>query len=229
MCMRISIPSARSELFPAHDLLQHYLTSSDCRIQPTAASMRPAWGGTRTMVARVAVSLLTDQPSRSSRETAVCQSQGLLSLFDASWSRHSTLLSKRHSSSALTVCCLWEQAQHPALEVSFRLCSHCLLPMEAGTGPCLDASCMQLGSQLISTVAPVSCPLSAALMPADGTVENSIVKQSANGGNVDVDNGDATCSAPVTACKPYFLPCACWRHDCGALAELSGTLSPLLS
>ena len=26
-------------------------------------------------------------------------------------------------------------------------------------------------------------------MPADGTVEDSIVKQSANGGNVDVDNG----------------------------------------
>ena len=38
-------------------------------------------------------------------------------------------------------------------------------------------------------------------MPADGTVDNSIVKQSANGGNVDVDNGDAACIAPVTVCK----------------------------
>eukprot|EP00891_Asterochloris_glomerata_P008530 jgi/Astpho2/8530/Aster-05565 len=31
----------------------------------------------------------------------------------------------------------------------------------------------------------------------DGTVENSFVKQSANGGNVDVENGDAACIAPV--------------------------------
>ena len=43
-------------------------------------------------------------------------------------------------------------------------------------------------------------------MPADGIVENSIVKQSANGGNVDVDNGDATCIAPVTVCNPVLLP-----------------------
>ncbi len=38
-------------------------------------------------------------------------------------------------------------------------------------------------------------------MPADGTVENSIVKQSANGGNVDVDNGGAACIAPVMMCN----------------------------
>ena len=35
-------------------------------------------------------------------------------------------------------------------------------------------------------------------MPADGTVENSVVKQSANGGNVDVNNGGATCIVPMT-------------------------------
>ena len=42
-------------------------------------------------------------------------------------------------------------------------------------------------------------------MPADGTVENSIVKQSANGGNVDVDNDyGAACIAPVTVCATLF-------------------------
>ena len=41
-------------------------------------------------------------------------------------------------------------------------------------------------------------------MPADGTVDYSIVKQSANGGKVDVDNGDAACIVPLTvvACTP---------------------------
>ena len=142
----------------------------------------------------------------------------------------------------LTVCCLWEQAQDLALEVSFRLCSLFLLPMGAGPAPCLmsvrlcstvyclwepaedlalEASCLQLGSQLICTLLFVSCPSSAALMPADGTVENSIVKQSANGGNVDVDNGDATCNAPVPAFQVCFLPCACWRHCCAALVQQS--------
>ena len=48
------------------------------------------------------------------------------------------------------------------------------------------------------TLLPVSGPPSAASMPADGTVQDSIVKQSANGGDVDVDNGDATCNAPGT-------------------------------
>ena len=111
------------------------------------------------MVARVAVSLLTDREvSRSSQMPAVCQSQALLSLFTDYGSK---------------------QAQHLASE----------------------ASCMQISHWLVSTLHPVSCPSSAALMPADGTVDNSIVKQSANGGNVDVDNGDAACIAPVTVCK----------------------------
>ena len=144
------------------------------------------------------------------------------------------------SAPALTVCCLWEQAQDVALEVSFRLCSLCLLPMGAGPAPCLmsvrlcstvcclwepaedlalEASCLQLGSQPICTLLFVSCPSSAALMPADGTVENSIVKQSANGGNIDVDNGDATCSAPVPAFQSVF----CLVHV-GAIVVL-----PLLS
>lgn len=53
-----------------------------CRTQPTAVTTSLAWGETPSMVARVAVSLLTDREvSRSSQMPAVCQSQALLSLF----------------------------------------------------------------------------------------------------------------------------------------------------
>ena len=84
-----------------------------------------------------------------------------------------------------------------------------------------------LDTSLLCTVLPVSCPVSAALMPADGTVKDSVVKQSANGGNVDVDNGDATCIAPGMAST--FLPGACWCHTVLHLPELPGMLLPILS
>ena len=103
------------------------------------------------MVARLAVSLLTDQVSCSSQNTS------------------------------------WLPVLAPTQN---------LLPVGEGTAPCL-----QISHWLVSTLHPVSCPSSAALMPADGTVENSFVKQSANGGNVDVENGDAACIAPVMVCN----------------------------
>ena len=65
---------------------------------------------------------------------------------------------------------------------------------------------MQLPRLAAQHCAPGVLPLvSCSLMPADGTVENSIVKQSANGGNVDVDNGGATCIAPATVCAPLLF------------------------
>ena len=68
----------------------------------------------------------------------------------------------------------------------------------------VEASCMQVagGPPVFCTALHVSSPLSTALMPADGTVKDSYVKQSADGGKVDVDNGGATCIAPVTVCTP---------------------------
>ena len=56
-------------------------------------------------------------------------------------------------------------------------------------------------------------------MLADGTVENSIVKQSANGGKVDVDNGELPSIVPVVVCTPAL----CLAHV-GILVVL-----PLLS
>ena len=70
----------------------------------------------------------------------------------------------------------------------------------------------------------MSCPLlSAPLMLADGTVDNSIVKQSANGGKVAVDNYGAACSAPVTACNPVLS--RAMTTACTAPAELAPVLS----
>ena len=85
---------------------------------------------------------------------------------------------------------------------------------------------MQLSPWPISTTLTVSYPLSAAQMPADGTVENSFVKQSANGGKVAVDNYGATCSAPVMACNPAV----CLVHVGTIVVHVSAMIVlPLLS
>ena len=79
---------------------------------------------------------------------------------------------------------------------------------------------MQLPKLAAQHCAPGVLPLvRCSLMPADGTVENSIVKQSANGGKVDVDNGELTCKVPV-----MVHPCALCLAQVDAMS-----IAPLLA
>ena len=108
------------------------------------------------------------------------------------------------SGSAPIACCQWKQAQH--------LCLRSVLHASGLLAHQSSALCFCL---------PL-CQL--LLMPADGTVKDSYVKQSANGGKVDVDNGDATCIAPVTVYNPVLclvhvgamivLPQLCFQARC---------------